>query len=147
MLRAKATCRTEWERDPVIAIADPESDSRSLLNLMLGDVGAQVHEVADGAELQALLAERSIDLVVTRSQLPRKSGLQVLAQQRAKASPIPFIVVHSFHQPLLRVFVSDTNSQSVLATRTVNADNLAALVIRLVRPTCGSAAESTRRRR
>jgi CheY-like chemotaxis protein len=139
LLRTKVSSHTEWENRPVIALADANDETRETLRIMLEGVNAKIHEVNDGGALQQLLDAVPVDLVLTRSQLPRRTGLQVLAHQRANGNATPFIVVHSFHQPLLRVFVSESASQSVLATRTVNADNLTDLVIRLVRPTCAAA--------
>lgn len=139
LLRTKVTAHSEWATRPVIAVADANDETRERLRAMLEGIDADVHELEDGAELQKLLEATTVNLVLTRSQLPRRTGLQVLAQQRANGKGTPFIVVHSFHQPLLRVFVSESASQSILATRTVNADNLTDLVIRLVRPTCAAA--------
>lgn len=139
ILRTKVNSHPEWTTRPVIALADANDETRAKLREMLAGVNAEVHEVDDGGSLQQLLDAVPVDLVLTRSQLPRRTGLQVLAQRRANGVPTPFIIVHSFHQPLLRVFVSESSGQSVLATRTVNAENLTDLVIRLVRPTCAAA--------
>ncbi len=118
---------------PDIAIADPDATCRKALGAVFHTLNANLHEVHDGVGLAQLLADRQIDLVVTRSQLPRRSGVQVLAQQRARGHSLPFILVHSLQQPLMRIFVSDSRSRAVLAARTVDAANLAALVSRLLR--------------
>ena len=86
--------------------------------------------------LQALLARGTFDAVLARIQLPQRSGLQVLAVARSHGIHVPFVLVQSIQQPMLRVFVSESTTKSMLATRSVNAENLCQLMIRLLARTC-----------
>jgi CheY-like chemotaxis protein len=117
---------------PKIAIAEADANMRAWLGPVLEPLGARLHEAKDGSELESLLErEGPFDLVITSSQLPQQSGLQVLARARARGVVTPFVVVTSIHQFLLRVFVSDAEG-TVLSSRVVDGDNLRTLASNLI---------------
>lgn len=119
-------------RRPRVLIADADPVARGWLKPIVSHLDAEILEVGTGLELQLMLSRKGpFDLVITNARLPAPSGLQVLATVRAAGSSTPFIVVTSFQQNVLRVFVSDAEG-TVLSSRVVDADNLAVLARNLI---------------
>lgn len=119
-------------RRPRVLIADADPVARGWLKPIVSHLDAEILEVGTGLELQLMLTRKGpFDLVITNARLPAPSGLQVLATVRAAGSSTPFIVVTSFQQNVLRVFVSDAEG-TVLSSRVVDADNLGVLARNLI---------------
>ncbi|MEZ4369387.1 MAG: response regulator [Polyangiaceae bacterium] len=119
-------------RRPRVLIADADVVARGWLKPIVAHLDAEIVEVGTGLELQLMLTRKGpFDLVITNARLPAPSGLQVLATVRAAGSSTPFIVVTSFQQNVLRVFVSDAEG-TVLSSRVVDADNLGVLARNLI---------------
>jgi len=117
---------------PKIVIAEADPGMRDWLGPVLAPLGAEIHEARDGNELERMIEQAGpFDLVITSSQLPVQSGLQVLARARGRGVSTPFVVVTSIHQCLLRVFVSDAEG-TVLSSRVVDGDNLRTLASNLI---------------
>lgn len=115
-----------------IVLAEADEKIRDWLRRPLARLTGNVREATTGVELEALLREDGpFDLVITSSQLPGQSGLQVLARLRARGESTPFIVVTSIHESLMRVFVSDAEG-TVLSSRMVDPQNLVALASSLM---------------
>jgi CheY-like chemotaxis protein len=77
-----------------IALADDEDTIRSILSLILHDLGAVVTEAADGAALRALVAPgHSYDLVVSDVSMPGFTGPAVVAEMRARGDSTPVLFV------------------------------------------------------
>jgi two-component system, cell cycle sensor histidine kinase and response regulator CckA len=80
----------EGERAPVrggaetILVVEDEPALRSLIELILTEVGYQVLTAADGAEALALISrgEPALDLVITDSIMPRVSGSELVTRLR-----------------------------------------------------------------
>ncbi|MFO1039846.1 MAG: response regulator [Geminicoccaceae bacterium] len=66
-----------------IIVVDDEPDLRDLLVDYLGSQGFEVRTAADGAALDALLAERPADLVVLDVNMPGEDGFSVARRLRA----------------------------------------------------------------
>ncbi len=116
-----------------ILVADPNSDLSSWVDAILQALSASATVVHTSEQLESSLLDRGpFDLVLTHAQLGGRSGLQVLARIRSMKERVPFIVVLSVHGPLLRVMVSDTNTQT-LSSRMLDRQNLAALARVLVK--------------
>ena len=73
------------------------------LSTLLKDVGHDVETAGDGPEALALLRERAFDIVLLDIGLPTMSGLDVLAQARALATP-----------PLVIMMTADDTPETVL---------------------------------
>ncbi len=114
-----------------VLVAEPNAGAREWLAPLIRELGARSVEVETGLELQLALARGGYDLVLTHARLPAPSGLQVLATARAAGSTVPFIVITSFQQGSVRVFVSDQEG-TVLSSRVLDADQLKALMAGLV---------------
>lgn len=114
-----------------VLVAEPNVSAREWLAPLVREVGGHMIEVETGLELQLALARGGYDLVVTHARLPTPSGLQVLASARAAGSTVPFIVITSFEQGSVRVFVSDQEG-TVLSSRVLNAEQLTTLMAGLV---------------
>src|SRR5688572_27228510 len=76
-----------------VALAEDNSDLRSVVSDVLRAHGHVVVDVADGDQLEGLLATASFDLVITDLDMPGRLGAQVLASRRSQGDPTPFIVM------------------------------------------------------
>jgi len=86
-----------------ILLVDDDRGLCLALSTLLNDVGHAVETAGDGPEALALLRERAFDIVLLDIGLPTMSGLDVLAQARAIATP-----------PLVIMMTADDTSETVL---------------------------------
>ena len=68
---------------PLILCADDDEDILALVSLRLEKAGYEVACVGDGDSAVAVAQERQPDAVVLDVMLPRRSGIEVLAELRA----------------------------------------------------------------
>ena len=68
-----------------LAVVDDEPDLRSAVARYLGRHGYLTSEAADGAGLDALMAERAIDLVVLDVSMPGEDGFSIARRLRASS--------------------------------------------------------------
>lgn len=79
-----------------ILLVEDDQDSRELLAEVLADSGHEVVAAATGAEGLRLLAERSIDVVVTDFGMPGMGGLEVARAAKAIAPSVPVVVITGY---------------------------------------------------
>ncbi len=78
-------------------------------------------DVSDGRDVRdRLFAGPSVDVVIANARLPVLSAMQVLAQARAAALSVPFIVIRGFHGRRLHIFVGQPDGAR-LTSRVVDA--------------------------
>ena len=75
-----------------VLIVDDDPELRDLLKTYLERQGFQVATVADGAAMDAWLAQDAADLIVLDLMLPRMSGLDVCRQVRSEM-PVPIVML------------------------------------------------------
>jgi DNA-binding response OmpR family regulator len=80
---------------PVILICDDELPLRELIKAVLGD-GYRYVEAEDVQQAEAALAAATPEAIVLDVMLPGKSGLEFLAELRARRTPIPVVVVSAW---------------------------------------------------
>ena len=86
-----------------ILVVDDDRGLSLALSTLLKDVGHDVETAGDGPDALALLRERAFDIVLLDIGLPTMSGLDVLAQARALATP-----------PLVIMMTADDTPETVL---------------------------------
>lgn len=81
-----------------IVVVEDDAETRELEMFLLASEGYQAVGVADGEEAAATVRREAADLVILDLMLPRKDGLQVLAELEADraTSGIPVIVVSAW---------------------------------------------------
>ena len=118
-----------------ILLAAPDPSERHQLDATLASLDADIYETLTGDELEQTLRQHGpFDLVVTSSQLPQQSGLQVLARLRQGGVSTPFLVLTASPGRSTRVFVSDGADQ-VLSSRVVDGKGLVRLAASLLSST------------
>jgi two-component system phosphate regulon response regulator OmpR len=85
-----------------IAVVDDEADLRRSVAEYLELQGYTVSQAANGAELRAVLAAGTIDLVLLDLRMPGEDGLAVLRQLREQ-SGLPVIMVTAMGDPIDRI--------------------------------------------
>lgn len=95
---------------PVIVIADDDEAIRALLAELLEGEGYRVRQARDGDEALAQLRAERADLFITDQQMPRRTGLQVIASPPGRAQAVlPIILMSALTVPMpplpLAVFV------------------------------------------
>ncbi|MBL8350792.1 MAG: response regulator [Burkholderiaceae bacterium] len=78
---------------PHIAAVDDDAAIRELLRDYLGDNELRVSALASGAELMALLARETVDLVVLDVRLPGEDGLQIARRLREASATMPILML------------------------------------------------------
>lgn len=101
----------------LVLLVEDDGWLRPLLAELLADEGYRVIEVADGADVARLAAEQPPDAIVLDLRLPRKSGLEVLAELRANpaTAEVPVLVLSGQVDELTR---------RILARRDQRADGV-----------------------
>ena len=77
----------------VVLLADDEPISLDFLSEALAALGVEVVTARDGEEAIAVLRARPIDYVFTDLQMPRRDGLAVLAEAKARERERPVVLV------------------------------------------------------
>lgn len=89
-----------------VLIVDDTRASRVLLAKKLGQSGIQTTDAVDGMAAWKLLQQESFDIVISDYEMPRCSGLQLLAAMRHSVSKainsLPMIIVSSAESGFLR---------------------------------------------
>jgi len=78
---------------PHIAAVDDDAAIRELLRDYLGDNELRVSALASGAELTALLARDTVDLVVLDVRLQGEDGLQIARRLREASATMPILML------------------------------------------------------
>jgi DNA-binding response OmpR family regulator len=78
---------------PHVAALDDDPDVRALLAEYLGDNELRVSTLATGAELHALLARDTVDLVLLDVRLPGEDGLAIARRLRESSPTIPILML------------------------------------------------------
>jgi len=100
---AKATARARPGAGRRLLLAEDDPDMRWLLAYALRKEGYDVLEASDGAELRSLARSLGdprepapLAAIISDQRMPCASGLDVLAEMRARAQPTPFILITGF---------------------------------------------------
>lgn len=75
------------ESAPRIIVVDDDADLRTLIADFLSSNGMDVASAGNGAEMDALMAERRFDLVVLDLMMPGEDGLSILRRLRKPGGP------------------------------------------------------------
>ena len=97
-----------------IVVVDDDAGVRTLLARILRECGYDVTGAADGAELEALLGERQVDLVLLDIMLPGASGLELCGTIRTR-SRVPIIMISARGQESDRVMGLDLGADDYIA--------------------------------
>lgn len=76
-----------------ILIVEDDKFARTFLKDCLAELNCRVEEAVDGDEALAKIAQVTPDIVLLDLVMPKRSGLQVLAEVRAAAPTPPILVV------------------------------------------------------
>ncbi|SRR5258706_11261594 len=78
---------------PRILLIDDDEAVRTLLRMTLSRAGYEVIEADDGQRGLQLLAESSVDLVITDLVMPQKEGLETILELRRKNPSAKIIAI------------------------------------------------------
>ncbi len=79
-----------------ILVVDDEPKMRRLLEIMLTQMGHEVHQADDGQAALTHLKDNNVDLVITDLRMPQLDGIGLLRQMREQRNEVPVIVVTAF---------------------------------------------------
>ena len=86
----------EREGGARVLLIEDDDDNRELMGEVLQDAGYEVVLVASGAEGLRILAEQSIDVIVTDLGMPGMGGLEVAQAAKEIAPSVPVVVITGF---------------------------------------------------
>ena len=78
-----------------VLVVEDDEDIRTVICMMLGDVGYNVYEACDGLEAVDAMKRRRYDAVVTDYHMPRMDGLELLDLATAMWPDTPVILASS----------------------------------------------------
>jgi two-component system response regulator AtoC len=76
-----------------VLVVDDEASMRRVLEIMLKKMGFGVRAAGNGIEALAVLAEQSVDLIITDLRMPGMGGLDFLGELNARGMTTPVIVM------------------------------------------------------
>ncbi len=79
-----------------ILVVDDEAKMRRLLEIMLTQMGHEVHQAEDGQAALDFLSNRSVDLVITDLRMPNLDGIGLLRSLREQNNDVAVIVVTAY---------------------------------------------------
>ena len=79
-----------------ILLVEDEANYRKVLAMMLADLDVEIREATDGVQALERLASEDVDLVVTDVNMPRMTGLELLAKMRELRMKTPVVVVTAY---------------------------------------------------
>ncbi len=79
-----------------ILVVDDEAKMRRLLEIMLTQMGHDVHQAEDGQAALDFLNNRSVDLVITDLRMPNLDGIGLLRELREQRNEVAVIVVTAY---------------------------------------------------
>lgn len=79
-----------------ILVVDDEAKMRRLLEIMLTQMGHEVHQAEDGQVALNFLQERTVDLVITDLRMPNLDGIGLLRALREQKNDVAVIVVTAY---------------------------------------------------
>jgi len=77
-------------------VVDNEANMRKVLEFALTSMGHEVVQAGDGLEALAAVEASHFDLVLTDLRMPRKNGIELLRDLRARGEDVPVIVLTAF---------------------------------------------------
>jgi len=120
------------DRRPKVLLATTRPWVKRVIEPVLLGLSVEYQKASDGQAIaEALLEKHRYHLVVADVALPKSSGLSVMASARSQGHKVPFVIVQSSHDNLLRVVIGG-GPQGVLTTRVVNESRLAELFRSLI---------------
>ncbi len=117
--------------DGVIVVADDEKVQRETVASVLRELGHTVHEAAGGEQALALVADHTVDLVITDLRMPDLSGLDVVRRVKQMQPDVEVVVVTAFGSVEGAVEAMRAGAADFL-TKPVDLDHLELLVRRLL---------------
>jgi len=75
------------QTNPAILVVDDAADLRALVSDFLGANGMDVSSAADGAEMDARMADKRFNLVILDLMMPGEDGLSILRRLRKPGGP------------------------------------------------------------
>lgn len=98
-----------------VVVVDDEPDLRALLQRYLTENGYAVRAVADGAQLDRMLARETFDVLVLDLMLPGEDGLSICRRLRSSAETIPILMLTARDDPIDRVLGLEMGADDYLA--------------------------------
>ncbi len=114
---------------PQLLIADDDDGFRHLVRTVLEDAGYQIHEAADGQEALDCLHQQAIGVVLLDLSMPKRSGMEVLAEIMALDEAIETVVVSGNDALTTAVEAMRLGAYHYL-TKPVNLDDLTLTIAR-----------------
>ncbi|NOY81389.1 MAG: response regulator [Kiritimatiellaeota bacterium] len=79
-----------------ILVMDDDPNVRRVLEMMLERAGHEVRSASDGYEGMRLFHEHRFDLVITDVIMPRREGLETIAELRRQKRRVPIVAITGY---------------------------------------------------
>ncbi|CDL84988.1 two-component system response regulator OmpR [Xenorhabdus szentirmaii] len=98
-----------------ILVVDDDMRLRALLERYLSEQGFQVRSVANGEQMDRLLARETIQLIILDLMLPGEDGLSICRRLRSQQNPIPIIMISAKGEEVDRIVGLEIGADDYLA--------------------------------
>ena len=115
-----------------VLVVDDEADIRLGLRRLVGALGAEVLEAADGLAALELLEQQSVDLVLTDLQMPRLGGAELLERVKQRQPDLGVVILTGYGTVQTAVSCLQRGAAHFL-TKPFDNDEITGLVSRLGR--------------
>jgi DNA-binding NtrC family response regulator len=115
--------------EPLLVVVDDEEPQRRVLAGFLKKRGYEVEAVGDAEQALAILAARTVDLVLTDLRMPGRSGEELLEAVHARNPEVPVVVMTAYGTVTSAVSAMKRGAADYLA-KPVDLDELEVLVAR-----------------
>jgi two-component system response regulator HydG len=121
------------QQRPTILVVEDDDVIRGLFQRHLEEAGYGVQEARDGLEAIQLVRQNRYALVITDNQMPRLTGLELLAILQKLDDPTPVLLVSNYLD-------EDMNKQALLygAAVTVPKPTGRAQLLRIIKQVCSA---------
>jgi CheY-like chemotaxis protein len=125
-----------------VLVVDDQPDERAIQSAMLGHLGYEVHEAADGETAVHRARELGPDIIVLDVAMPRMDGLAVCRELRAdtRTARIPVLLLTASVAGDLQTLAAEAGAVGILS-KPVEPHAVAAEIRRLIGPPSSAGAE------
>jgi DNA-binding response OmpR family regulator len=114
-------------------VVDDNRDIRQLCVEVLADSGYEVEAASDGAAGWEALQANRYDLVITDNQMPRMTGIEMIAKLRDAKMKLPIVMATGL-LPLQQFIRQPLLQPDVAMERPFSSDDLLEVVNKILRP-------------
>jgi two-component system alkaline phosphatase synthesis response regulator PhoP len=98
----------------VVLVVDDEAEACKLLNMILSDMGYQVHIAHNGKDALSILERMQFDIVFLDINMPDKSGIEIIQKLKNEGNKVRIIVVSAVDNEIAKTYIEEFGIDSYI---------------------------------